>query len=253
VKVGYRYARRMELAGRNALVTGGAVRVGRAISLALAAEGANVFIHYHRSAAPAEEVRSMIRSLGVQSELGAGDLSHPEAAMGVLDAAREALGPVSVLVNSASAFPEDSLADVTYDGWRTAQDLTLGSAMFMTQAFAAALGDEGSGAVVNVTDVKTRRPYRRHLSYMLAKGGVDTLTMATALDLAPNIRVNAVALGAILPPPGEGEAYLESLARDLPLRRVGGVKVVADAVVFLARNDFITGETIRLDGGAHLV
>ena len=243
----------MELAGRNALVTGGAVRVGRAISLALAAVGANVFVHFNRSSAPAEEVRDQVEALGGRAAIGAGDLSDPAAAASLVGAASDALGPISVLINSASGFPEDTLGDVTPQGWRASQDLSLGSPLFLTQAFAAALPEDEVGAIVNITDVRTERPYRKHISYVLAKGGIDTLTRAAALALAPRIRVNAVALGVILPPPGEGEDYVQALAEDLPLRRVGGVDVVADAVLFLARNDFVTGEIVRVDGGGHLV
>ncbi|MFC2153635.1 SDR family oxidoreductase [Actinomycetota bacterium] len=242
----------MDLVGRNALVTGGAVRVGRAITAALATAGVNVFIHYNRSAAPAEELRSELATSGVGIATGSADLSDPRTAAALVAAATEALGPISILVNSASGFPEDTIADVTPEGLRSAHDLTLASPLFLTQAFADALPDDESGAVVNITDVKTMHPYSKHLSYMLAKGGVDTLTRAAAVGLAPRIRVNAVALGVILPPPGEGDEYATAMARSLPLQRVGGAQVVADTVLFLARNDFVTGEIIRLDGGAHL-
>ncbi|MGI9666805.1 MAG: SDR family oxidoreductase [Acidimicrobiia bacterium] len=243
----------MNLNGRNALVTGGAVRVGAAISTALASAGANVFVHYNRSAGPADALAVQLRSMGVDVATGAGNLGDPTAAGELVAKATDELGPISLLVNSASGFPEDSISSATVDGWRRTADLTLGSPLFLTQAFADALPDGEAGAVVNVTDVKTQRPYREHLTYMLAKGGIDTLTKAAALSLAPRIRVNAVALGVILPPPGEGADYVESLAADLPLQRVGGAQVVADTVIFLAQNDFITGEIVRVDGGAHLV
>ena len=243
----------MELQDRIAVVTGGAVRVGRAISLALARQGAHVYIHYNRSAHPAEALRDEILAEGGVAEVGSADLSDPGQAHGLIHMAQETLGPVTVLVNSASGFPTDTLADITPDGWRSTMDLTLGSPLFLTQAFAARLGADLDGAIVNITDVKTTRPYRSHLSYVLAKGGIDTLTRATALALAPRIRVNAVALGVVLPPPGEGEEYVKALAAELPLQRVGGPEVVADTVVFLAKNDFITGEIIHLDGGAGLV
>jgi pteridine reductase len=243
----------MELQGRTAVVTGGAVRLGRAISKALAREGAHVYIHFNRSSGPAEELRDEIVSMGGVAAIGSGDLSDPSQAHALIQMAEDALGPVTVLVNSASGFPTDSIADITVDGWRKTADLTLGSPLFLTQAFDARLGEGELGAIVNITDVKTTRPYRAHLSYMLAKGGIDTLTRATALALAPRVRVNAVALGVILPPPGEGEDYVNALAAELPLQRVGGAGVVADTVVFLAKNDFITGEIIHLDGGAGLV
>ncbi len=243
----------MELSGRTAIVTGGAVRLGRAISIALAAEGARVYVHYNRSAEPAESLRSEIVAAGGVAEIGSVDLSDPARAHTLVEMAEEALGPVSILVNSASGFPTDTIADVTVERWRETADLTLGSPLFLIQAFADRIGAGEDGAIVNLTDVKTTRPYRAHLSYMLAKGGVDTLTRAAALALAPRIRVNAVALGVILPPPGEDDAYADALAGELPLRRVGGPGVVADTVVFLVRNDFITGEIIHLDGGAGLV
>ena len=243
----------MDLHGRTALITGGAVRVGRAITTALSDAGADVFIHYGRSAGPAEELAHEITSKGGRAEIGSFDLSDVAVAGDVVDAATAALGTApSILVNSASGFPEDRLIDVTMDQVRRAHDLTLASPLFLTQAFADRLPDSMDGAVVNVTDVKTMTPYTEHFSYMLAKGGIDTLTRAAAIALAPRIRVNAVALGVILPPPGEGDDYAERMAAELPLRRVGGAQVVADTVVFLASNDFITGEIIRLDGGAHL-
>jgi len=242
----------MKLAGRVAIVTGGAVRLGRAISAALAAEGAAVFIHYNRSAGPAEALRDEIIAAGGEAAVGSGDLSDPRMAGAIIAAAVDALGPVSVLVNSASGFPADTITDLTVERWHSTMNLTLGSPLFLTQAFAAQLPDGSTGAVVNITDIKTMRPYREHLSYMLAKGGIDTLTRASALALAPNIRVNAVALGVILPPPGKGEEYVNALAAAIPLEHAGGAQVVADTVVFLAKNDFITGEIVHLDGGALL-
>jgi len=242
----------MGLEGTVAVVTGGAVRVGREISLALANAGASVFIHYNRSAAPAAELRDEIIASGGYAAIGPGDLSEPSVARGILRRAEDALGVVTLLVNSASGFPSDTIEDITLERFRSTIDLSLGSPLFLTQAFAAQLPSDRTGAIVNITDIKTMRPYKEHLSYMLAKGGIDTLTRATALALAPRIRVNAVALGAILPPPGEGVEYVDALAATLPLQRVGGARVVADAVVFLAENEFITGEIIHLDGGALL-
>jgi NAD(P)-dependent dehydrogenase (short-subunit alcohol dehydrogenase family) len=106
--------------------------------------------------------------------------------------------------------------------------------------------------VVNVTDWRTARPYRDHFTYTVAKSGLDGLTRAAAEALAPRIRVNGVALGAILPPPGKDSSYLQELAREIPVEHVGGTEPVADAVLFLLRNDFVTGEIVRIDGGAHL-
>lgn len=243
----------MDLVGRTAVVTGGAVRVGAAITRELAHRGASVFIHYNRSSGPAEALREEIGTAGGVAAIGSVDLSDPNVAPDLIDAATVALGPPTVLVNSASGFAFDSIEDVSVEAFRSAQDLSLATPMMLIQAFADQIPDGCDGSVVNVTDVKTMRPYRKHLSYMLAKGGVDTLTRAAALALAPSIRVNAVALGVILPPADEDDAYAERLAAEIPLQRVGGAQVVADTVAFLCENDFITGEIIRLDGGGHLV
>jgi NAD(P)-dependent dehydrogenase (short-subunit alcohol dehydrogenase family) len=243
----------MDLEGRTAIITGGAVRVGGAITRELARRGASVFIHYNRSAAPAEALRGEITQAGGVAAIGSVDLSDPESASDLIAAAASALGPATILVNSASGFPADTFDDVTVGGFRSAQDLSLITPMMLIQAFATQVPGDIGGAVVNITDIKTMRPYTKHLSYMLAKGGIDTLTRAAALSLAPTIRVNAVALGVILPPPDEDDAYAGRLAADLPLQRVGGAQVVADTVAFLCENDFITGEIVRVDGGGHLV
>lgn len=242
----------MEIAGRVALVTGGAVRVGRALGLGLAGAGADVFVHYNSSWAAAEKTAAEIEGHGVRAAIGGVDLADPAAVPGLVAMATDALGPVSILVNAASGFPEDTLADVTVDGLRATIDVTLAAPVFLTQAFAAALPEDTDGAVVNITDVKTATPYRRHFSYMIAKGAIDTFTRAAALALAPRVRVNAVALGVILPPPGEDERYLLALAADLPLQRAGGTDPVVAAAIALIENDFITGEIVRIDGGAHL-
>jgi glucose 1-dehydrogenase len=242
----------MDLNNRVALVTGGAVRVGRAIALALADAGTSVFVHYNRSAGPAEETLAEIERRGGRGAIGSVDLGDPATAPRLLEMATDALGEVSILVNSASGFATDTINDVDLAGWQRSHDLTLAAPVFLTQAFAAALGDDTRGAVLNVTDVKTMTPYLNHFSYVIAKGGLDTFTRAAAVALAPRIRVNAVALGVILPPPGEDAAYVEGLAADLPLRRVGGTDPVVAAALHLLQNDFVTGEIIRLDGGAHL-
>lgn len=242
----------MDITGRNALVTGGATRVGKALTLALAGAGANVFVHYNSSAGPADETAAEAKALGVNAAIGSANLSDPTAGIQLIEDATANLGPISILVNSASGFPTDSLADATLEGFHAALDLTLASPIFLTQAYAAALPDDIGGAVVNITDVKTHKPYLDHFSYVIAKGGIDTFTRAAARALAPRIRVNAVALGVILPPPGEDDFYAEKLASKIPMKQVGGTTPVAAAMLALVENDFITGEIVRIDGGSHL-
>ncbi|HEX5630069.1 MAG TPA: SDR family oxidoreductase [Acidimicrobiia bacterium] len=239
----------MELRGVTALVTGSAHRVGKAIALGLAGRGCNVLLHFHASAAAAADTVAEIRALGVRAEMIRGDLS---ADPGAVIAAAGDLAPVQVLVNSAAVFPEDRLIDVTPDQWARTVAVNLTAPVFLTQAFAAALPEGLSGAVLNVSDWRTQRPYPDHFSYTVAKGGLDTFTRAAAVGLAPRIRVNAVALGAILPPPGKDSSYLKALAQRIPLQRVGGTEPVVAAALALIENDFITGEILRVDGGAHL-
>ena len=241
----------MELQGVAALVTGGAHRVGKAIVMALAEAGCDLVLHYNRSADAAEATADEARALGREVRLIGADLTDPSLSHEIIAGAGD-LAPVRVLVNSAGVFSEDTLGSVVADGWNQTMALNLRAPVFLTQAFAKALPEGVSGSVVNVTDWRTARPYPDHFSYSIAKGGLDSFTVAAAVSLAPDVRVNAVALGAILPPPGKDSAYLKELAQEIPLQRVGGTEPVAQAVLFLLRNHFITGEIIRLDGGAHL-
>ena len=241
----------MELQGVAALVTGGAHRVGRAIVLALARAGCDIVLHYNSSSAPAEATAAEVEGLGRGVRLVSGDLSDPAVAPEIV-AGAGGLAPLRVLVNSAAMFPKDTLLDLDADRWDRTIAVNLRGPIFLTQAFARAMPVDADGAVVNVTDWRTDRPYPDHFSYTVAKGGIDTFTKAAAEALAPAIRVNGVALGAILPPPGEGSEYLKALASEIPVERVGGTDPVAEAVLFLLRNHFVTGEIVRIDGGAHL-
>ena len=221
--------------------------MGRGVALAFAKAGANLVLHYNRSASRAQETAAEARALGVSVELRQADLGRREAIAAVLSE------PVDILVNSAAGFPGDHLIDVTPEQWDETMAVNLTAPVFMTQAFARALPEDRSGVVVNVTDWKTERPYTApRFSYTVAKGAIDTFTKVAASELAPRIRVNAVALGVILPPVDAEVGYAERLAATTPLQRVGGVDVVAQAVLHFVRNDFVTGEILRVDGGAHL-
>lgn len=242
----------MELRGVTALVTGGAHRVGRAVVMALADAGCNLVLHYNRSSDAAEATADEARGLGSEVRVVGADLGDAALADQVIGGAGD-LGPIRVLINSAGVFTDDTLSSTDAETWDETMAVNLRAPVFLTRAFAEALPGGEGGSVVNITDWRTARPYPDHFSYVVAKGGLDTFTIAAAAALAPEIRVNGVALGAILPPSGKDSAYLKDLAREIPLRRVGGTEPVAQAVLFLLRNHFITGEIIRLDGGAHLV
>jgi NAD(P)-dependent dehydrogenase (short-subunit alcohol dehydrogenase family) len=241
----------VNLEGTCALVTGGARRVGRAIALGLAEAGCDLVLHYGSAATEAAATAAEAESRGARVVTARADLADPLAPVRLLAAAGD-LAPVRVLVNSAAIFPDDDLAAITVEQWDRSLAVDLRAPVLLTQAFAAALPEGVEGAVVNITDWRTARPYRDHFSYTVAKGGLDTFTRAAAEALAPRIRVNAVALGAIIPPPGRGSDYLKALAQQIPAGRPGGTDPVVAAVLFLLRNPFITGEILRVDGGAHL-
>lgn len=243
----------MKLAGKVALVTGGAVRIGRSITLALARTGCHSLIHYHRSADSARETRSAAKSLGVRAEIHAADLTDVHAVEGLMRTAVDCFGQVDILVNNAAVFLPGGLATTTLEAWDSQFALNLRAPFLLSQAFAAQIPAEGQGKIVNITDARVFRPAADHFAYRITKSGIVAMTALLALEMAPRVATNAVALGAILPPPGEDESYLRDLAATrVPLRRSGSAEIVAENVVHLLRQDFLNGATIRIDGGEFL-
>lgn len=239
----------MDLGGITALVTGGARRIGKAITLGLAAAGCDVVIHHGSSPDEAEATAGEARALGAQATVVQADLAT-EADRVFTEVAD--LAPIRVLVNSAAEFPDDSLDTVTKDDWSRTMTVNSWAPVALTQAFARQLGD-AEGAVVNIGDWRVERPYMGRIAYSMSKGALHTFTLTAAASLAPKVRVNAVALGAMIAPAGEDESALDRVVAATPMGRAGGTQPAVDAVLFLIRNDFITGEIIRINGGAHLV
>jgi glucose 1-dehydrogenase len=244
----------MELRGKVALITGGAVRVGRALTLALAEAGCDVFIHFGRSAGPARKTQADARSFGVKAYIHSADLADVEAVQGVVPAVLEHFGRLDVLINSAAIFPEeDSFAATDLALWDRLFAVNLRAPYLLNQAFAAQVPPGSQGKVINVLDARLRRPAPDHFVYRLTKGGLWTMTEMLAHELAPRITVNAVALGAILPPPGADISYLENLAQtQVPLKEPGSPEIAAQNVLHLLRQDFLTGVIVPIDGGQFL-
>jgi pteridine reductase len=242
----------MELDAKVALVTGGAVRLGRALALALAREGARLVIHYHSSVEPAVETVAQVRALGSDAVALQADLSQFEQVPSIIARAAAHFGQVDILVNSAAVFETADLAQTTETDWDKHFDLNLKSPFFLTQAFAAHVGKDRPAHIVNIADWRGLRPDVTHLVYSLTKASLLSMTQALALALAPNIQVNAIAPGAILPPPGKDQAYLDQLAERIPLRRTGSPEEIGRALIYLLKSDFVTGETIFVTGGEHL-
>jgi NAD(P)-dependent dehydrogenase (short-subunit alcohol dehydrogenase family) len=231
-------------------VTGAAKRLGRTIALALADRGSDVVVHYHQSAEQAEATCSAIREKGQQAWPMAADLSDPTAAEGLVVAARQAAGPLSTLINNASIFPQDTLPRL--DAASFAQNLQINalSPLALAMAFAGQVHEEGS--IINLTDSRVVGFDQEHVGYHLSKRMLWTLTRLMADSLAPKVRVNAVAPGAVLPPAGADRAYLAARAAEAPLRRIGSPSDVAEAVCYLAGAAFVTGQVIFVDGGRHM-
>lgn len=237
------------VAGRIALVTGAARRLGRAIALALASEGADVIVHYSGSAAEAERTATEIRRRRRQAWTIRADLSDPSQAEGLLPEAARAAGPVDYLINNASIFSSSQLTDFTREDFEANVQVNALSPLLLARALAA---QQREGAVVNLLDARIADYDRGHAAYHLSKRMLHTLTMMMALEFAPRVRVNAVAPGLILPPPGKDESYLRKLVNTNPLRRIGTPAGIAAAVLFLLGSDFVTGQVIYVDGGRHL-
>ncbi len=242
----------MDLTGRLALVTGGAHRVGRMLALALARAGVHVAVHYHRSHEAARQTVETIQALGRQAQAFPADLTQPEAPAQLFQAVQERMGTPTILVNSAAVFLPGRLKTTTLRNWEHHLNLNLRAPFLLMQAFAQAL-ERQPGKIINITDWRAVYPGREYLAYTVSKAALITLTQMAARELAPYIQVNAIALGAVLPPPDRDEAYLARLVERTPGRRPIRPEEIESALRFLLENDAVTGEVLFLDAGAHLV
>jgi NAD(P)-dependent dehydrogenase (short-subunit alcohol dehydrogenase family) len=244
----------MDLTGRVALVTGGK-RIGAAVALALAGRGADVALCYRRSAGEAEATAAAVRALGRRAHLVRADLAQPGECRRLVEETAAALGRLDVLVNMASVYNRRPYDELTDADWDEALAVDLRASHLCAQAAVPHMRRAGTGRIINCTDwvAASRRPrYTGYLPYYVAKAGVLALTEALALELAPDILVNAVAPGPILPPPDTSAEERAAVERATPLGRWGGPGEIAKAVLLLVDTDFITGETIRVDGGRHV-
>jgi NAD(P)-dependent dehydrogenase (short-subunit alcohol dehydrogenase family) len=242
----------LDLNGKVALVTGGAVRVGKAIALALAHAGADIAFSYHSSGVEAQETQREIEALGRRVYSERADAGNVGACQSLVAHTVAALGRLDVLVNSASLWKRTRFAELTESDWDHVTNILLKGAVFTAHAAAPHLRAHGDGAVINITDLSAYVPFPNFIAHSAGKAGVLNLTKSLALELAPEVRVNAVAPGPVLPPPGYSEKQIQDAADRTLLGRWGTADDVADAVVFLARAGYVTGTVIEVDGGEHL-
>lgn len=242
----------MDLKGKTAIVSGGAHRVGGAISLALAERGCRVVVHFHTSAAQADKTASEIEALGVECLKVQADLSQHAEVLALFEAIDQAGWSVDILVNSAAIMKADDLLTADENDWARTIDLNLKGAFFCLQQAAMRMQTQG-GLIVNITDIAGRRPWPRHPIHSISKAGLEMLTQVAALRLAPKVRVNAIAPGPVVKPESMSTDRWQKITHELPLQRGGDARDVARAVLFLAENEFITGETLVVDGGNQLL
>lgn len=236
-----------------ALVTGAGKRVGRALAEAAAIAGYAVVVHVHRSLAEGTAVLEDIRARGGTAAMAVGDLQDPAGPEAVMAQALEhAGGRLSLLVNNAACFDFDRLATVEAPTFDRQIAVNLRAPLLLSQGFAAALPDGGKGQIINLSDQRTRHLNANYVSYSLSKAGLDALTRMLALDLAPRIRVNAIAPGLPLAAEGMSPSRVAQIVQEMPLGTGGSVDAITAAFRYLLTAEAVTGETIAVDGGAHL-
>ena len=241
----------MRLEGRVVLVTGGGIRLGRAIAQALAADGATLAVHHHASGDAARALVAEPKVAGHRAEVFRADLTADAELEALIPTVERALGPIDVLVNNAAGFTRapflDTDAAMLDAEWR----LNARAPFLLTRAAARGMVERKEGVVVNVLDIGGAFvPWRGYSAYCMTKAALHMLTQVLALELAPHVRVNGVAPGTVLPPESLGAAEREDLRSRIPLQRFGTPEEVAETVRFLATGpDFITGQVVVVDGG----
>lgn len=245
----------MEIRGKVALVTGGAIRVGKAITLALARAGANVVVNYNTSAGEAQETVAEAEALGVHGLAVQCDVSNLAAVQAMVQQVADQFGGVDILVNAASLFgkiqvPSTDL-EKDLETWHKVTRISIDGAFYVSTLLAPGMLARGGGAIVNIVDLSVWNPWPSFTAHAVGKAGLMALTQQLALELAPTVRVNAVAPGPILPPPGRSEAQKATIAGRTLLERWGSPDDVGHAVRFLVEADYVTGETVYVDGGEH--
>lgn len=238
----------MELSGAVALVTGGARRLGRELALALADAGADVAIAHHGSDADADDVLARIRGLGRRAVALAGDLADPATPDRLVRKVVADLGRLDVLVNNAARFDSANIETIDARQWDRVMAVNLRAPFLLSRAAAPHLR-EHEGLIVNIADLAAFQPWPRYAHHAVSKAGLVHLTRVLARAFAPDVRVNCIAPGTVLPPEDWSEDEIAEQRARIPLARIGKPADVSRALLYLARADFVTGEVMIVDGG----
>ena len=244
-------AEEKKLSGRVALVTGGAKRLGRTVALRLAHEGADVAVHYGKSAAEARELVGEIEKMGRRAAAFSAELTSVPAIQKLVADVVAHFGQLDILVNGAANFLETKFGATTEASWDASLDTNLKAPFFCSQAAAPHLAKSGRGVIINFADIGGLLGWREFLPHSLSKSGIILMTRVLAKELAPAVRVNALAPGTITMP-GDPPEWQEDFIRRAPLRRSGRPEEIADAVLYLLTAEFVTGHVLVIDGGRTL-
>jgi hypothetical protein len=239
-----------KLNGKTALVTGATKRIGRQIALALADAGVNVVVHYRQSASEAEGLCTELRARRVKAWPIEADLENPGHSQQLFSKVVALAGPIEILVNNASLFLPSTVQDIDFAGLMRHIQVNAWAPFVISREFAR---HAGRGKIVNLLDSRITGFDRSHVAYILSKRVFSVLTEIMAREFAPGITVNGIAPGLILPPPGKDQGWLDELAKTVPLKCHGDPGDIADAVLYLLKSDFVTGQVIFVDGGRHLM
>lgn len=243
----------MKIEGKVALVTGAAKRLGQALALGVARRGANVVVHYGRSKEEAEDTARQIERMGGKAAALQADLTDPRQIHRLVEQAAQALGPVDILVNSASSFQRTPFGEVTVEQWDRLMQTNLRGPFFLAQAVGVEMKRRGAGKIINLSDATMPYAVADFTLYAISKAGIEALTRGLARALAPEVQVNAILPGAILPASGGEEAGWEAAIQANLLKRRGYPEDVVQAVTFLIeQGDFLTGVFLPVDGGRSL-
>jgi pteridine reductase len=243
----------LELKGKVALVTGAGRRIGRAVALSFAARGATVAVHYNTSQAEADAVVAEIaRERGTAKAFHA-NLEHVAEIEQMIAAVLDAFGRIDILVSSASIFAPTPLEKITERDWDANLDINLKAPFFLSKLAGAAMRRQGAGKIVNLGDWAGIRPYKDYLPYAVSKSGLIGLTKSLAKELAPEVQVNCIALGMVMPPEDYDDAEVARLIKRTLTQKMGSPEDVARAVIFFCETDYATGAILNLEGGRLLV
>jgi len=240
----------MNLEGRTALVTGAGHRVGRALAVALGEQKMNVAVHYNASASEADETVRIIEKAGGKAKSFGANLSEPTAPAELVHNVVKAFGALDVVVNSAAVMTRQPFGSVTAKDWDDVMSLNLRAPFLIAQAAAAEMPK--GGAIVNISDLAAFETWPSYIPHSISKAGIVKMTEGLARVLAPSIRVNAIAPGAVLLPDDWSDKTGERMSDTTPLRRLGDPSDVVEAMLYLLRADYVTGETIVVDGGRRI-